>query len=73
MNRPNLEHIQQATHDAQDHESWFWARMAELGVAEGTAWETLREVLAEIQSGSDHLAPWKVTADRLANGAEAGP
>lgn len=73
MITPDMSYLRERMHDAQDHESWFWARMAELGIPDGTAWETLREVLAEIQSGADHLDPWKVTADRLANGAETRP
>lgn len=68
MITPNLEHIREDMRNAQDHESWFWARMAELGIPDGTAWETLREVIAEIQTGASHLDPWSIAAERLARG-----
>ncbi|MGW5645047.1 hypothetical protein ACWEV3_40900 [Saccharopolyspora sp. NPDC003752] len=50
---------------AKETEAKFWQRAAKLGVTEPQAWQTLRNVLAEIQDGADHADPWSVAAARL--------
>lgn len=73
MITPDLDQLHASMESAKAAEAQFWTRTAELGIPDGLAWDALRVVLEEIQSGTDHTDPWAIAADLLAAGARATP